>query len=101
MIIAERISVPFDSFPEIVLANARNGDPNAEIVMKEKRTVNGTEVWFVKLRAEIHKIPLVYDDYLYGGDAGSVQVITYSAESMAAECEKDFLEFLNGLWVTK
>jgi len=99
MVIAERISVPPDSWPEIALSHAKDADPNAKIIFQEKRSVNGVDVWFLKLAAESSKIPLIYYGYYYGGEGGSAQVITYTGRNLSSEYEKDFFEFLNGFRV--
>jgi hypothetical protein len=97
MIITERIPIPTDLLPEIVLGNAQSVDPNARIVFQEKRRINGLEVWFVKIEAEVKGIPLIYSDYLFGGNNGTVQVITYTGKYLLGEYERDFVGFLNGL----
>jgi hypothetical protein len=99
MVIAERITVPTDSLPDIAFSNAHSADPNAKIIFKETRLVNGSEVWFLKMDAEYNKIPFVYYGYYYSGNGGTVQVITYTAKSLLAEYDRDFMEFLNGLAV--
>lgn len=98
LVIAERISVPTDSIPDIALANVHNADPNARIIFREKRHVNGVDVWFLKIDAVVDKIPIVYYGYYFGGKYGTVQVLTYTGKDLLSDYEKDFLEFLNGLW---
>jgi putative serine protease PepD len=96
MVIAERIEIFTDSWPEIALANAKKVDPTARITFQEKRRVNGIEVWFLKLDAVSSGVPLTYYGYYYGGKAGSVQVLTYTGRTLVSEYEKDFVDFLNG-----
>ena len=99
MVIAERIGIPLDSLPEIALSNAKEVDPNAHITFREKRVVNGVEVWFLKLDAETSGIPITYYGYYYGGKSGTVQVLTYTGRNLVPEYEKDFMDFLNGFRV--
>lgn len=101
MVIAERISAPIDSLPDIVLSTIQSKDPNAAIVFKEKRKVNGTDVWFMKLETELNGIPLVYCGYYYGGKGGTVQVVAFTGKSLFSEFEKDFMDFLNGLSISE
>jgi hypothetical protein len=100
MVIVERIPTPIDSLPDIVLSNIHSADPNATIVFKEKRTVNGTDVWFLKMDAEVKTVPFIYCGYYYGGKGVTVQVVTFTAKTLFSEFEKDFLDFLNGLWIS-
>jgi hypothetical protein len=101
MIIAERLSIPLDSLPDIALSNAKDADPNAKIVLREKRSVGGVDVWFLKLASTSNGIPLIYYGYYYGGKAGTVQVLAYTGANLITEYDKDFLEFLNGLRVSE
>jgi TonB family protein len=100
MIIAERIEVPVDTLANIALTNAQSLDPNAKIVFREKRKVNGVEVWLLKIEAESSGIPFAYCGYYFGGKSGTVQVITYTGKNLLGEYEKDFMEFLNGLQIS-
>ena len=99
LVIAERIAVSMDAFPDIALNNAKNADPNAKIVVREKRKVNGAEVWFLQMDVVVDKTPFAYYGYYYASDAGSVQIITYTGKNLIAEYKDDFLEFLNGFRV--
>lgn len=98
-VISERLSIPTDSFPEIAISNARKADPHAAITFREKRTVNGVEVWFLKMDAQVNGIPFTYMGFYYGGKAGAIQVLTFTGKNLAAEYEADFVEFLNGFSV--
>ena len=100
-VMSERLSAPFDSLPDIVLSNLQSEDPNARIMFKEKRRVNGADVWFLKMDAEINKVPLVLCGYYYSGKSGTVQVVTITGKSLFSEFEKDFMDFLNGLWISE
>ena len=82
MVIAERIGIPTDSLPDIALSNARESDPNAQITFRDKRTVNGVEVWFLKLEAKSSGVPLTYYGYYYGGKSGTIQVLTYTGTNL-------------------
>jgi len=101
MVIVERIPIPIDSLPDIVLSNLQSADPNATIVFKQKRRVNGTDVWFMKSDAEVNKVPFFYCGYYYGGKGGTVQVVTVTGKTLFSEFEKDFMDFLNGLRISE
>jgi hypothetical protein len=100
-VISERLSTPFDSLPDMVLSNLQSEDPNGTIVFKEKRRVNGAEVWFVKSYAEINKIPVVMCGYYYSGKGGTVQVVAFTGKTLFSEFDKDFMDFLNGLRISE
>ncbi len=96
-----RLAPQFDAIPDIVLSNLRDEDPNARMIFKEKRRVNGVDVWFVKLDGEVNKIPMVTCGYYYAGKSGLVQVVAVTGRALFSEFEKDFMEVLNGLWISE
>jgi hypothetical protein len=96
IVIAERIDVPTDSLPEVALTNAKKMDPNARITFREKRRVNGVDVWFLKMEVTAVGVPFTYYGYYYGGESGTIQVLTYTARDLVPDYESDFMEFLNG-----
>jgi hypothetical protein len=101
LVIAERIAVPIDSVEEVALANAQFADPRAKVVFRHKRGVNGVDVWFLKIEAEVGTVPMVYCGYYYADQSSTVQVVTYTTKTLLPEFENDFMEFLNGLTVSK
>jgi len=56
---------------------------------------------FLKIEADVDTVPMVYCGYFYGGENGTVQVVTYTEKSRLPEYEKDFMDFLNGLVVIR
>jgi hypothetical protein len=100
LVIAERMSMSKDALADVAVSNAMETDPNVKVVSKEKRTVNGVDVWFMKMSLNVNGIPVLYYGYYYGGEAGAVQVVMYTGVNLAAEYERDFMEFLNGLNVS-
>ncbi len=96
-----RLAPPFDNLPSMVLSTIQEGDPNARITVKEKRTVHGAEVWFVKSDAEVNRIPITMCGYYYSGKSGLIQVVALTGKSLFSEFEKDFMDFLNGLSITE
>jgi hypothetical protein len=99
-IIAEPTAVELDALPEIVISHARAEDPEAKIVLREKRLVNGVEVWCLKLEFKAKTIPFAYYGYYFGGKAGTVQIVTCARQNLAGDYENDFQEFLDGFRLT-
>jgi hypothetical protein len=101
MIIAERISIPLATLKRAVIGNVRKLDGDAKIVAEEKRMVNGTEVLFLTVNASVQGIPFTYMYYLYSGDAGSIQLMTFTGQNLFKEYRPDMEAFLNGFEITK
>ena len=52
LVIAEPIAVPLGSVEDVALANAQLVDPNAKIVFRDQRKVNGVVLRFLKIEAD-------------------------------------------------
>ena len=101
LVIAERIAVPRGSVEDVALANAQSVDPKARIVFRQQRRVNGVDVRFLKIEAFVNAVPMAYWGCFYGGEYGTVQVVTYTAKAQLPAYEKDFMDLFDGLMVSK
>jgi hypothetical protein len=99
VVIAERTAIPTDAIADVAFQNIKKQDPSAKLVTKQKRRISGVDVWFQIVEATTNRIPVTYYGYYYGGQFGTVQVLTYTGRNLASDYEKDFLEFLNGFRV--
>ena len=97
MVLSEGISIPISSLKKIALENAKAVAPDSKIVSEETRIVNGKEVLCLILEGTVEQIPFTYYGYYYGGKQGTIQVITFTGQSLFAKYKKEFTEFLNGL----
>ena len=100
VVIAEHAAIPTDNIADIAFANIRKQDPNALMTLKQKRHVGGVDVWFQTVNATIKGTPVTYMGYYYGGQGGTVQVLTYTARNLVNDYGPDFIEFLNGFRVS-
>ena len=101
LVIAERIAVPRGSVEDVALANAQSVDPNAKVVFRQQRRVNGVDVRFLKIEADVNAVPMIYWGCFYGGEYGTVQVVAYTARTLLPEYEKEFMDLLSGFMVSK
>jgi hypothetical protein len=95
--IVEEIEIPISSLKKIALENAKEADPEAKIVFEETRVVNGKEVLCMRIDGTMSQIPFRFYGYYYGGKQGTIQLLTYTGQSLFQKYEQDFLDFLNGL----
>ena len=101
MLIAERLSIPTESLKKMVLAEAKEGAPDARVISEEKRTLNGKKILCLKMGATIENIPFVYYGYYYSGSDGTLQVVTYTGTNLFDEFKSDCEEFLNGTQIAQ
>jgi hypothetical protein len=99
VIIPERLTFSLAGLKEIVLQLARQAAPDAKISAEEMRVVNGQKILSLKMEGTIKGLTFVYYGYYYTGEAGTIQVVTYTAKSLLKEYEQDFTDFLSGLKV--
>jgi hypothetical protein len=101
LVIWEPMAVPIDAVEDLALANAQSADPQATVVFRHRRWVNGVAYWFLKMEATVETIPTVYWGYFHVSEGGTVQVVAYTEKSRLPEYEQAFTEFLNGVTFTK
>jgi hypothetical protein len=101
VVISNRIPLPMDIVPGFVLAGFQTADPTATIFSQEKRSVNGTEMWFIKIDGRVENVPITYWGYFYANKDGMVGAITISRKAASDEYETDRMEFLNGLRISR
>jgi hypothetical protein len=101
LVIAEPIAVPLAAVEDVALANAQAADPNAKVVFRSTRRVNGADLHFLKIEANVDTVPMVYRGYFYAGENGTVQVVTYTAKTLFPKYEREFMDFINGFAVSK
>jgi hypothetical protein len=101
VVIIERIGTTMPSLVAVAMEKARSVAADAELVLDEERTVNNVQVKAMQIEGTTAGIPFKYYGYFWTGDAGTVQVITYTGQKLFNEFEDDFVELLNGLVITK
>ncbi|MCZ8156746.1 MAG: DUF3157 family protein [Leptospira sp.] len=99
MVIYEGLEIPMDSFPDIVLANAKDVDPNAYIIDIEEVAVNGYAGKIVKYRASSKGLNFVFYNFLTSGKFGSIQFIAFTLESTFESEVEGFDALISGLHI--
>ena len=99
MLIAERMNVPISTLREVAIKNARSAAPDVKVIKEENRTVNGVNLLCMQMEGTIEGIQFTYYGYYYAGKAGSIQLLTYTAQNLFQESQAEMAEFLNGLEV--
>jgi len=97
MIVSEGLQIPLETLKGIALENAKQAAPDARIASEEMRVVNGKKVLCLIIEGTIQQIPFTYYGYYYGGKQGTIQLITFTGQSLFTKYKKDFTDFLNGL----
>ena len=99
IVIAEKIPLTTEGIKDIAIANARKAAPDTQVLMEERRIVNGQELIAMKMAGTIQNVKFMYYGNYYGDDNGEIQVLCFTAISVFANYEKDCLDFINGLTI--
>ena len=97
MALTESIPMPLEALANIAFGIARNAAPDAEIITKEYRVVNGHKVIYMRINGTMEGVPFTYRGYYFTNDVGATQFITYTATSITDRYTADIEELLNGL----
>jgi len=97
MAITEGVQIGIEALADVALVNARSADPDAAVVKREYRVVNGRKLIFQELAGTIQSIPFTYLGYYYSDASGSTQFITYTGSNLVDKYRPEITEFLNGL----
>ena len=95
--IVEELGIPMATLKRVALANAKEAASDARITGEELRIVNGKEILCLKIEGTLEQIPFRYYGYYYGGKQGTIQLLTFTGQSLFEKYEQDFSDFLNGL----
>jgi hypothetical protein len=97
MAISERLEIPISSLRKIALDNAREAAPDAQIVLEEKRRVNGLEVVCLQITGTTNGVPFTYYGYYHSNPRGTVQLVGYTGKNLFNEYQADLTDLLSGL----
>lgn len=97
MLITEEIELPLITISNAALTNAQRAAPNAKIIKREYRNVNGVKVLYQELTGTIQKINFTYISYNFSNKSGSTQLITYTANNLVNKYRPEIYDLLNGL----
>lgn len=96
MAISEQIEIDVNELTNIAFENAKVAAPNAEIVKKEYRVVNGHKVIYMEIIGTIQSIQFKYFGYYYSDATGSTQYLAYTGANLEKKYKKEINNFLNG-----
>lgn len=97
MIIPERLPMSKKLLREVVVDNMRSACTTFRILHEGSKTVRGVEVLCLTISGTVEGMPLIYHGYYYTGNAGTIQVVTYTGQSLFDDYRADMDAFLNGL----
>ncbi len=97
MIISENIEIPLESLKSIALDNAKDAAPDIRVVKEEYRMVNNNKIFFMQMNGTMQGIKFTYYGYYFSNEKGSLQFITYTAQSLFDRYVGEMEDLLNGL----
>jgi len=97
MLITENKQTPIETLKFIAFENAKGVAPDAKIIKEEYRNVNGNKILMMQILGTIQGIEFVYTGYYYSSSEGTIQLLTYTKESLITDYFAEIEVFLNGL----
>ena len=97
LLISEAIEIKIETLIDIALENAKRAAPDARIVSKEYRTVNGLKLVQMNILGTIQGIKFSYLGYYYSNSKGTTQLLTFTSENLYPKYKEEAEKLLNGL----
>jgi len=101
MMITEKIEIPLASLRTIALMNAQSIAPDIRVVEEKYVIVNGHKVLSMVMKGTTQGIKFIYHGYYYSNTSGTVQMVTFTAQSLFDELSEEMNYILNGFVVMK
>jgi hypothetical protein len=95
-VIAERVEIPITRMEDVALGNAREADPNARVIRRGTRTVNGMKMMFLEIDATVEHVPVRYYGHYYSDSSGTVQIIGWTSRNLIEEHRPLIENFVSG-----
>ena len=99
MAISEQIEIDVEELANIAFDNAKEAAPDAKVVKKEYRIVNGNKVIYMEMVGTIQSIKFKYLGYYHSNSSGSTQYLAYTSTNLVDKYKTEIDNFLNGLSV--
>ena len=97
---AERLEIPASNVPDVTLEGVRDADPNASILRRGVRTVNGISVTYWEHAATIDGIKFTYLGHSYSNSNGTIQIVGGTTTNLFEEHRSTIENFVAGLEVS-
>ena len=99
LMIAERASIPADTMLDIAFDHVESQDPNASVVRRGSRMVNGVEVLFQEYGGTLDGIPAMFLGHFYSNSNGTIQILGWTASNLVEEHRRTVDQFVSGFVV--
>ncbi|OBT12153.1 hypothetical protein A9264_03165 [Vibrio sp. UCD-FRSSP16_10] len=99
MAITERIEIDSEKLAEIAFENAKEAAPDAKVVKKEYRIVNGKKLIYMEMTGTMKGIKFKYMGYYFSDVSGSTQFVVYTGASLVSKYNTEIDNILNGFTV--
>ncbi len=98
-VIAERIQMPPPRMAQLGLDHIRRLDPGAQVTREGSHDINGVNMLFREVEANVNDLPLSYYIHYYSDASGSIQFLAWTYRSLLQEHRGTVEEFLHGFEV--
>lgn len=96
-IIPERVPIPYNTLKNIAINNAKDVAPDAHIVSETVKVVNGKVLHQLIFKGTLKGIKFTYLGYYYTDDSKTIQLLTFTVDTLFEEYKEEMIKYLNGL----
>jgi hypothetical protein len=100
IIIHEDIEFGLDELADIAIENMEGGLKDVELLLRERRIVNGQEMIALRAVGHLGKSEMIFCGYYASGPFGSVQVFLIVQQKHFEKLEQQIEDFLAGIVIT-
>jgi len=96
-LITEKMQLTPDLIKKAIESNARRVSTIFDVLEEKENIVNGTEVNYLLVRVNMQGLNFIFCYYYWTGETGTVQLFSYTSESLYNQAKTEIFELMNGL----
>ena len=97
MIITENVTLTTEQLESAALQNAKAVDPQASIISKQQKRIQGQDALYLELVTKIDNKEFIYKSLYISNQYGTVQFITHTLKSLYGDYGDELQTILDGL----
>jgi len=96
-LISEKIQLTPDFMKKVIESNARRVSTIFDVLEEKEYIVNGTKVNYLLARVNMQGLIFIFCYYYWTGETGTIQLFSYTSESLYNQAKAEIFELMNGL----
>jgi hypothetical protein len=98
-VFGERVEIPLDKYEDMIVGDMRPNAPDAKVVRRGYRMVNGQRMLLLEIEATAKGIPFTFYTHCWSDGQGTVQIMGWSGRNVMKEFRPIIEAFVSGFTV--